>query len=715
MIEVFRRKRKLSLFTLVLIAVSFTTAVYLPVSVILDFSDRRDEIILKRERRLSQYLHMSQSLFRAGADQELTTLLREVMSQHDIDYFAIYKNGELSHTEPRNHPLAAGHTFDQRAPKAGKDLIDEVRSERSEFLSDDVLLTIGIDKRNSRLVWSAIFTTDVWRIILQDIVTLIAMAAGAFWLHTRDLAKLKKEISRFGRVPSNLGNVTPISAEAEAIVAGFQGYAASEKNLREKSDKLSSQVLPALKRELFSGQEPPYTFECTLVRTDINGFSQIFNSPYRDRFAKHINDFFIGLTEIVSRYDGLISEFVGDEAIFYFKDYSDTDFQIEDQVGPSTSLNRAIDAIRDIHLLARDINTRTQLEGHRFTVKSALAHGTLRFGPQVDGLSLSGGVLIETVRILSTVTDKAESHLYFASRHTPFLREDLQTEKVGVFSLKGYSEDVTLVRWTGGTELSQHLASVTLTTLTRGPFDFVAQHRSDFSLETIISAAAAARESWSLKHHLSLVHALRSIQVYKPHHPLGETLIDWLRASRSLAQANGEWNHLVSSILMIFPNLVPRSALHEKVITELEAYLDSEDPRTVANVVEILTRYQVTPTVRPLKTLLASEHNRVAANALIHEGTRDLNDDILQRLEKMIFGRAVDDARRASALYALGEIARILRGRDPVFYSTRLDLHRLVLRAESFIQDENESVATQAARAIAKAEVPNGSFSAVAS
>lgn len=699
-----RSSRKLSLFTLTIVAVSLGTIIYLPMSAILDFNDKFDEIILTKEKRLVQYLKVSQSLYSAGADKELTNLLHQILLDNDISYIAIYQNKKLAHVWPAEHPLASAYAYEDRAPKAGNDLINKTLSERSEFLSDDTLLTLGIDKRNREAIWTV--AKRYYRVIVEDILIVIALAAMAFWVHTRDLRKLSKEIAKFGRVPTALGKETKTgSAEAEAIVAGFRGYASAEKILKDKSDKLSSQVLPALKRELFSGQEPPYTFECTLVRTDINGFSQIFNSPYRDRFAKHIDDFFIGLTEIASRYDGLIYEFVGDEAIFYFKDYLPDDHQADDQLGPSTSINRALDAIRDIHMLARDIGLRTQLEGHRFTVKSALAHGTLRFGQQVDGFSLSGGVLIETVRILSTVTDKVDSHLYFGSRHISYLRDDVTTEKVGTFSLKGYSEDVDLVRWTGSTPLSQHISNVTSTTLTGGAFDFVAQHRSDFSLETIISSAASARERWDLLHHLALVHALRSLRVYRAHHPLAATLNDWLAAARTLADQHSEWYRLVSAILMIYPNLVPKSALGTKEIGYLESLIESKDPRTVANAIDVLTKYEIKATIRPLTSLFASENNRVAANALIYQGSQELNVAVLERLEKMIFGKQSDDAKRASGLYALGEIARILRTRDEVYYSTRVELHRLILRCDVFTTHQNESVAHQATLAKAKAEI----------
>lgn len=707
-----RSRRKLPLFTLLLLAISVGAAIYLPTSMLLDIQDKLAENTIAREKRMVQYFKISHALYKAGADTDLTALLTETIQQADISYFAVYKDGDLSYVVPKNNPLAAAYSYEQRAPKAGKDLIDELRSERSEFLSENVLLTMGIDKRYGEVIRQMVFGSNAWKVVLQDILMVIAMAAFAFWLHTRDLAKLKKEIAKHGRLPDALNQTKTLSAESEAIVAGLQGYAKAEKKLQEQADKLSAQVLPALQRELFSGLIPPYTFECTLVRTDINGFSQIFNSPYRDRFAKHIDDFFIGLTEIVSRYDGLIYEFVGDEAIFYFKDYTEADFHHDDQLGPSTSLNRAIDAIRDIHMLASDIGIRTQLEGHRFTVKSALAHGTLRFGAQVDGFSLSGGVLIETVRILSTVTDKADNHLYFGSRHTPYLRDDLITERVGVFSLKGYSEEVSLVRWVSSTPLSTHIANVTSLAHGTHAFDFVSQHRSDFSLETIIGAASSARDGWELKHHLSLVHALRSIKVYKAHHSLVDTLTDWLTAARSLTEQTPEWNRLVSSILMIFPNLVPKNSFSEKSLKQIEVLLDSQDARTVANTIDMLTKYGVEQKVRPLRSLFASENNRVAANAVIHEGTRELTKEILNKLDAMIFSRASDDARKSSGLYALGEIVRILRSRDAVYYSTRVDLHRLVERTESFLNHKNASVAEQASRVIAKADASAGRQSA---
>lgn len=686
----FQLRKKFSFFTMFLMIVSLGIAIYLPMSTVLDLKDKIDQHILLRESRLLHYFKLSEALYLAGAEKELDEILREALRQGDINYYVVYSKGQMVYAFPPDHPLGAGHTFKERQPHVGKDLIDAVRSERTEYLSNDVLLTIGIDKRERDLIWRTLKEANAFRVIGQDILIVIGMAALAFWLHTRDLIRLKNEILKTGRLSTEAAGQRALSIESEAILATFRGYSEAEGVAANKNTLLQSQILPALQREIFSGRTPPYTFDCTLVRTDINGFSQIFNSPYRERFAEHINHFFMGLTEIASRYDGLIYEFVGDEAIYYFKDVSSA----------KDSLERAVDAIRDIHLLAEEIHRKTSFEGHKFTVKSALAHGTLRFAKLVDGCSLSGGILIETVRILSNVTDKSESHLYFADRHLADLPADLRHEEIGAFQLKGYSDSVRLMKMTGLTSLSQHLAA----SPTNG-FRYILRYRNDLSLEAVIGTAATAGDTWTSAEHLALAENLRQIQVYRARHSLEPSLSAWLRTARKKLESDPSFIKVVSALAMLYPRLVPKVDLTDKVILELESLLDIADGRTVANAIDVLTIYGVTPTARPISDLQISENNRVAANALINAGIQRGQDSqystTVRELERMIF-HAKEEGRIASGLYALGEIGRILRAQDPVYFSTRIELHNMAQRLEKFLKHSNSSIATQAERALAK-------------
>ncbi len=674
--------KKFSLFALVLIAVSLTTAIYLPFSLVMDIEDNRAKLTFEREKKLKLYISLAEQLYRAGAETELDNMLGEALEQKDISYFLVYRNNLLAYTRPIRDDLAIDTPYSVRKARAGRDYIDANFSERTQMLAEDTMLTLGIDKRAN--IVETIFKSDMWKVLIQDILILISLAAGAFWLHTRDLQRLKKEIETTGRIQTDPNRTH--SADLQAISAGLRGLQNQETILKSDNLKLTKQVLPALQREIFSGKEPPYTFECTLVRTDINGFSTIFNSPYRDRFAEHINSFFEGLTEIVSRYDGLIYEFVGDEVIYYFKDEA-----------PHSSIQTSIYAVRDIHNLAKELNAKTTSEGHPFTVKSALAHGTLRFAQQVDGFSLSGGVLIETVRILSTVTEKNDNSLYLAERHLDDVSSREQFEPVGAFELKGYSEKVSLHRWLGDEPISFHLATVK----TSG-FKFLQTHRSDRALLETIEEAIAQMKTFNLEMQLALVAELKSLNVYRVHYRLAPSLIIWLEHAGERSKESPEWIKLVSAIIMLFPHLVPTDDILEQEAERLERFLDAKDPRTVANTVEVLRTLKVNPKVRPIPKLFTNTNNRVAANALVHAGSRELTKEILSKLNSMILDSVDDDAKRASGLYALGEIARLLKEQDPVYYSTRVDLHRLIGQIEKFESARNASVASQARSARAK-------------
>ena len=153
---------------------------------------------------------------------------------------------------------------------------------------------------------------------------------------------------------------------------------------------------------------------------------------------------------------------------------------------------------------------------------------------------------------------------------------------------------------------------------------------------------------------------------------------------------------------MLYPSLIPKADLRDETILRLEALLDSKDERTIANTIDVLTKYAVTPVMRPMRDLTISENNRVAANALIHAGSQGLDAATLKELEKMVFSRSSDEGRKASGLYAMGEIGRLLKAKDPVYYSTRVDFHRLIERASAYSNHSNSSIATQTQRARAK-------------
>jgi HEAT repeat protein len=69
--------------------------------------------------------------------------------------------------------------------------------------------------------------------------------------------------------------------------------------------------------------------------------------------------------------------------------------------------------------------------------------------------------------------------------------------------------------------------------------------------------------------------------------------------------------------------------------------------------------------------LAYSEDNRVAANALVLHGADEVSKPVIQRLKKLL--ASGNPTYVSSAIYAMGEIARKLRARDLVYFSTQSD------------------------------------------
>ena len=81
------------------------------------------------------------------------------------------------------------------------------------------------------------------------------------------------------------------SYEVDLFIKGLRGYEKSIKNLKARNELLGNQVLPALQSEILSGEKPPYEFNCTMVMTDINNYSHIYDNYPKEEFIKLYNRF----------------------------------------------------------------------------------------------------------------------------------------------------------------------------------------------------------------------------------------------------------------------------------------------------------------------------------------------------------------------------------------------------------------------------------------
>jgi adenylate cyclase len=435
-----------------------------------------------------------------------------------------------------------------------------------------------------------------------------------------------------------------------------------------------------------------------MVRTDINNFSTIYNNHSVDDFMRVINEYFTDVSHIVARYKGLIHEFLGDEVIFYFKD--------EDCLN---SVETALSAIRDVNAAAERVQERTMKKyGYPFTVKSALAHGTIRFGPLVNGYSLAGSVLIESVRILSHVVEKEGNVACFEGANLNRLKDVTIAEDYARVNLKGFSGTKTLYRYVGHTPLADLLAQ-----LSDESVAWLTYYRSDESLAQILRHLHEQQERMEESVILKAIRVLRDVPVTKASEEIAGALLSWLEALSAFdTQGEGKSElRVLSAATMLAMNLIPQEGFTAEIDERLSRLLLVSDRRVVANVLDVLTHFKSGGDPKFVGNLLSHKDNRILANALVHEGHRDISPRVLKALRRMLSGKATDsdsqNAQTASALYAIGEIAAYHRSRDVVYYNAQVEFHAMVERLPEFALNNNVMIRRQAMAAARKIGDPN--------
>jgi len=535
----------------------------------------------------------------------------------------------------------------------------------------------------------------IWGTIFRFLFGMLVICIGTFAFFFRDIMRSIRALSgrQRGRGASSAG--ASLSKEADLLARGLAAFDTQTEELQKQKDLYRWQVLPSLRSELEAGLVPPYDFACTLVRSDINNFTKIYNAHSVADFMATINEFFTEVTHIVSRYGGLIHEFVGDEVIYYFKD---------EEVGNSVAV--ALAALSDINLAAARFHKKTSLErGYPFTIKSALAHDRLRFGRLVNAHSLSGPSLIETVRILSSVTEKDGNVVVFDGRHVEAARSIVKTEFYADVALKGFADERRLFRLAD----RQPVRNFCVWDEAKS-WRSLSYFRSDDDLEQILEWLCQAWSEGPVDDVLQVIGQMRSLAVTRSSLRPLDVLKTWLTGLMAVREDDARYkeaSRILASAIRLVENFAcevddPRGK--GNITALLERGSRHLDRRVTANAVEALATLKLLPGER-LEMLTNHVDNRVAANALVGAGQREITPFVVKELGRML--NAKNHWRVASGLYALGEIARYHRGQNIVYYNTQVEFLGLVAELPRFARHEFEGCRRQALAAARKINDPD--------
>lgn len=658
-----------------------------------DWLSQYEKIFARKADALPNEALVARLLDQAGQDHAvITEFLESRRRSGDLSGWLLYRGGKVVESSLTPEESAASN-FDLSLPRgrvardgsgnffvvenlsAEAQVVVGLRYDREEFLTRELNHTAGI----------------IWKYLAGIFI----LCMGTFAFFFRDIMKVV-ELMRSGK-HSPAAALRKVSSraksrEAHVLSQGLAAFQTTTEDLEKERKLLSQQILPSFHRELKSGKTPPYDFECTLVRTDINNFTKIYNEHPVKEFVALINEFFVDVGHIVAKYRGFVHEFVGDEVIYYFKD---------EEVGDSAAM--ALAALREINSKAEEYHERaTQERGHAFTIKSSLAHGSLHFGKFLEGFNIAGPPLIETVRVLSCIQERDGNKIAFEERHCERFREMARLEKYAEVQLKGYNGNVQLWSCEEHRDLGEFFVWDHEARLRKLKY-----YRDDRDVCRILSWMRESRGKTKDDNLMTMIEVLRETRMSRSG---GEPLRQLLRLLESclleltdvaLTDAPSlETRRFLASALRLIENFSPLGPVEPAAEQVLLDSLRVEDARVVANGIETLTHLKREKS-EVVKELIFHKDNRVAANALVHLGMKGLSPLVLRGLRRLIESK--NAFATASGFYALGEIALHHRLRDPVYFKTQSDLQVLIDSLARYQKHGHASVRLQAERALLKA------------
>jgi adenylate cyclase len=619
-----------------------------------------DEYEKRQTIHLINYLKLGKTLLEAGFDKDLRERLEEARTTRYLDFYILHRGDTVVYYGNKDGRLD-GINFKFERENEISYLRDTAFATTKV---DDLTLTVGINLPKQRY-WRTLFMKAFGQ-ITQDILVIASLVFFVLAYFLKDLLLILKSLSG----SRDFSGIKTRSREADVLARGLTAYESEVRRLEEQNFAYGNQVLPSLKSEILSGRPPPYDFDCTLVRMDINGFSASFNGPDRDGYLARVNSFFEDVSHVVARYGGLIHEFVGDEVIFYFKDSDHEN---------STAI--AASAVKDIH---------ANVAGFGFTVKSSLAHGSLRFGRQVNGFSLAGSILIETVRVQSQITERSANTLYMnedCARKIEFLcdmkfESEMDLKGVGRAKIWSYQSHKPLQFTAPGTFLPDNLN----------------YYRSDGEIASILKFLAAS-PGLRLQEYRKFMNILNRFPVTRSTGVIKAGIIDLIDILAG--QESDDCEAKLAATVTLVSNLISPDQTDGDLRNRLEKLLSSKNDRLLANTIEALSHLDAR---LDFADMAKEAGPRVKANALVRAGMLALDEGIITAINRMLSSKDVSEL--ASGLFVAGELAQFHRHRDPVWFATQSAFLELIHRLKNYESHADESVRRQARRARQKACEP---------
>lgn len=576
---------------------------------------------------------------------ELRAKLDKAYDLHLIHFYILQKNGDVVFFKTANDELDSVN-FDY---KNFNTFIDTQSVSFKTIKVFDYRLTAGFNK-------SGLSTTlgNLWEfkyLYLNDLIIVTLMLMTILWVVLKDIMSLTKVLSQKDR---DLSQVQANTKEAAILLKASQSFESKNTQLERENDHFSGALSPAIVTEIRSGRKAPYSFDSTLVRVDLNGYTQIFLKKNSEYVTSMMNIYFQRAREVIERYDGLIYQYVGDEIVFHFKGEH------------HESVQKALSCIRSLFEIADDLErSLPEGAGHCFKIKSSFVFDNLRFTQLDSGYSLSGLALIESNRLLNQIEDKTKNTVAFLESEIPHVKKLCNVGSVQETQLKGFSHTSKIAKAWDFTNIENVKQSSRWPALT--------YYRSDRDLIFMLNWMSECVRTKKYENFFLLFHHLKSFKVKAISRDVFVSYLALLTDCKNQGVQNTDSQKVYASAISLCAHIIPTAHASEELLKVLHDALAQNEPRVQANTIIVLDSY--VQDFAFLNKFMDSPHNRLAADALYVAGKKNLNHDVVKRLKD--YYESDQPLFRASARWVIYQLLNYYEQTDPVFYNTNPLLHKL--------------------------------------
>ncbi len=641
--------------SIVLLIVAVFWIGYVSVSLLQFYLNAKNmtEIEIKNRQHSMQYVQESVTPFLIT--ENIALLKDRLEKSRDlslIDFYIVQKNDQVI-TWYNNHNDLEGINSNYQV--FNKILVTKNISFRTIKLMD-YKFTVGVFQNQNKIIWQTIINFK--GLILRDIAVVTLLVGLIVYLFLKDILSLSRILATRDR--SALTKLKSISREGQTLINATRSFDDTKRYLEHENRSFSDSLTPAILHEMKSGKRSPYSFQSSMIRVDLNGYTQIFLEKKDEYVTDIMNTYFIRSREIIERYDGLIYQYVGDEIVFHIKEEG-----VDSQA-------LSLSVLRSIFEIAQEIENSLAVDAdHYFKVKGSFVLGKIRFVNQDTGFSLSGLPLIESARLLSQVDDKSASSVTFYVEASSSVEKLCTIDQTKETLLKGFAKPSVLCRAKTFTPVEQVLKQKDIKLLT--------YFRSDRDLTCIYTFLAQELQDGKDNDFFEVYKILVSYKIKQTSSEQSQAYTALLAHTMGLNQKGRINDKVMASMISLASHVVPPALVETDLVELLEKCLDHKDARVNANAIIVLG--DLAKDIAFLRKFMYSKNNRVSADAILVTGKRNFDPELAKKLEEFLESK--NPLFRASGAWVLRQLAEHYKTMDLVFYNTNPDLKRLEQKSKA--------------------------------